>query len=126
MAKILVVDDSAMSRRVLRHILEEGGHQVHEADSGLVALERYFLERYDLVFLDLTMSGMHGLEVLARLREMDAGARVIVATADIQQSSFQLARQAGAVGYVTKPFHGDQIRDVVDSILSEVGHGTAG
>jgi CheY-like chemotaxis protein len=60
MAKILIVDDSAMSRRILRRILETADHNVIEADDGMVAIEKYFLEKPDLVMLDLLMKGISG------------------------------------------------------------------
>src|SRR4029079_4101254 len=82
-AKVLIVDDSAMSRRILRSILEGGGHNVIEAEDGMVALEKYFLDKPHIVLLDLIMKGMVGMEVLEKLREMDGNARVIVASADI-------------------------------------------
>src|SRR5579871_87841 len=95
-AKILIVDDSAMSRRILRSILETAGHEVTEAEDGMVALEKYFLEKPDLVLLDLIMKGMFGLEVLKKVRLMDSGAKVIVATADIQGSTRAMTRAEGA------------------------------
>src|SRR5690606_19593297 len=70
MAKILVVDDSALSRRISRQILEGANHEVVEAADGIAALERYFLEHPDLVMLDITMKGMSGFEVLQKLREL--------------------------------------------------------
>jgi two-component system chemotaxis response regulator CheY len=79
MAKILIVDDSAMSRRILRTILESAGHQITEAEDGMVALEKYYLEKPDVVLLDLIMKGMFGMEVLKKIRRMDQTARVIVA-----------------------------------------------
>ncbi|MBC7248742.1 MAG: response regulator [Anaerolineae bacterium] len=120
MAKILIVDDSSLSRRMLRQALEPLGHQIIEAPEGLTALELYALHQPDLVLLDLTMSGMYGLEVLRKLREMDQEARVIIATADIQNSTRAMVEAAGARGYITKPFAGEQVRNVVSSILSEV------
>jgi two-component system chemotaxis response regulator CheY len=113
MAKILVVDDSGMSRRTLRKILEPAGHQVIEAEDGITALENYYLHKPDVVLLDLTMTGMYGIDVLEKLREMDAGARVIVASADIQSSTGKLVEEAGASGFITKPF-------VVDHVLKAV------
>lgn len=121
MAKILIVDDSGLSRRILRRILSSGGHEVVEAESGLVALERYFLERPDLVLLDLIMADMNGLEVLDRLREMDRQARVVVATADIQSSSRALAIAGGAVGYIAKPFDESEVLQAVDQALGKEG-----
>ena len=76
--KILIVDDSALSRRTLRRILESAGYEAVEADDGMTALEMYFLEKPGLVLLDLVMKGMYGLDVLVKLREMDQDARVIV------------------------------------------------
>jgi two-component system chemotaxis response regulator CheY len=117
MAKILIVDDSAMSRRILRRVLEAAGHHILEADDGLLALERYLLERPDLVLLDMTMRGMHGLDVLAKLREVDAHARVIVATADIQRSTREMVEAAGGCGFLAKPFDADRILSAVDAAL---------
>jgi two-component system chemotaxis response regulator CheY len=101
--KILLVDDSAMARRSARQILESAGYAVAEAEDGLVALERYFLDKPDLVLLDLVMKGMNGLDVLSKLTQMDGGARVVVLSADVQESSRQLATEAGAAGFLTKP-----------------------
>jgi two-component system, chemotaxis family, chemotaxis protein CheY len=100
---VLVVDDSGLARRSARHILEPAGYAIAEADDGMTALERYFLDRPDVVLLDLVMNGMSGLDVLAKLRQMDPAARVIVVSADVQDSSRQLAMDAGASGFVIKP-----------------------
>ena len=118
MAKILLVDDSNLSRRILRRILEPAGHAILEAPDGVSAIERYFLERPDLVMLDMTMGGMHGLEVLGKLHELDPQARVIVATADIQSSTQTLAREGGAAGFVAKPFSAEHVLAAVDSVLT--------
>ena len=117
MAKILIVDDSAMSRRIVRSILETAGHQVTEAADGMVALEKYFLEKPDLVLLDLIMKGMFGMEVLKKIRLMDNTARIIIATADIQASTRTLTQSEGAVAFVTKPFSGEEILKTVNSVL---------
>ena len=119
MAKILIVDDSAMSRRILRGMLEGGGHQVTEAEDGMVALEKYFLEKPDVVLLDLIMRGMFGIEVLKKLKEMDRDVRVIIGSADIQNSTVAITRAEGAVGFVTKPFDAQQLLAAVASALKE-------
>ena len=103
MAKILIVDDSNLSRRISRSILQDAGYEAVEAEDGITALERYFLDKPDLVLLDITMKGMTGIDVLTKLREMDANARVVIATADIQISTRTLTRAAGASGFITKP-----------------------
>lgn len=120
--KILIVDDSALSRRTLRRILESAGYEAVEADDGMTALEMYFLEKPGLVLLDLVMKGMYGLEVLVKLREMDQDARVIVATADIQSSTRTMVDEAGALGFITKPFVPEQVIAAVEAALAEGGH----
>jgi len=117
MAKILLVDDSNLSRRILRRILELDGHAILEASDGMSAIERYFLEKPELVLLDLTMRGMHGLDVLGRLRQLDPQARVIVASADIQSSTRVLVQEGGGAAFVSKPFVEEQVRSVVNTVL---------
>src|SRR5437870_3844453 len=99
-SRILIVDDSSMSRRIVRGILESAGHEVTEAADGMTALERYSLEKPDLILLDMVMGGMNGLEVLHKLREIDGEARVIVATADIQDSTREMSEKAGSRGFL--------------------------
>ena len=117
MAKVLVVDDSAMSRRILKDILASDGHDVIEAHDGLTALELYFLQKPEVVMLDLIMKEMYGIEVLKKIREMDRNARVIVASADIQTSTQQLTQDAGAIAFITKPFVRDRVLAAVRTAL---------
>ena len=117
--KILIVDDSALSRRTLRRILESAGYEVVEAEDGMTALEIYFLEKPGLVLLDLVMKGMYGLDVLGKLREMDAHASVVVASADIQSSTREMADEAGALGFINKPFVPEDVIAAVKSALAE-------
>jgi two-component system chemotaxis response regulator CheY len=118
--KILVVDDSALARRALRRILEPEGYEVMEAEDGLIALERYALERPDVVMLDLVMKGMYGLEVLTKLRQLDPDARVLVVSADVQVSSHLLVAEAGAKGFVNKPFDREQILQALEAAGARV------
>ena len=116
--RILIVDDSALSRRTLRQILEPAGYEVAEAEDGLTALERYFIEKPDVVLLDLVMKGMYGLEVLTKLRELDADAKVVVVSADIQTSSHELVDAAGAKAFVNKPFDKAEILKALTTVLA--------
>jgi len=118
--KVLVVDDSALSRRTLRQILEPAGYEVAEAEDGLSALERYFLDKPDIVLLDLVMKGMYGLDVLTKLRELDADAKVVIVSADIQTSSHELVEAAGARAFVNKPFDRAEILNTLASVLAGV------
>jgi two-component system chemotaxis response regulator CheY len=121
MAKLLIVDDSSLSRRISRRILEDAGHAVAEAPDGLTALERYAVDRPDVVLLDVTMAEMNGLEVLGQLRAMDPTARVVMATADVQTSTKTLSAAAGAVGFVLKPLTPATVLRAVDAALAAEG-----
>ena len=115
--KLLLVDDSGLARRSMRSILEAGGFEVVEAEDGMVALEKYFVERPDVVMLDLVMKGMYGLDVLTKLREMDPSACVIVVSADVQSSSRDMVEAAGASAFVNKPVDRDHLLAVIRSVL---------
>jgi two-component system chemotaxis response regulator CheY len=117
-AKVLIVDDSSLARRTVRQLLEEMGHTVEEATDGPQALERYYLNRHDLVILDMVMNGMYGLDVLAKMRELNPDARVIVATADIQKSTLDQARAAGAAAFINKPLNRQELTRLVGVVLT--------
>lgn len=117
-AKVLIVDDSGLTRRTLRQILETAGYVVLEAENGLDALERYFLDKPDVVLLDLVMRGMYGLDVLQKIRELDPSARIVVVSADIQTSSQDLAGEAGAAAFINKPFDKSDILSALDTALA--------
>ena len=116
--QVLVVDDSGFARRTLRQILESGGHTVDEAQNGTEALECYASRRPDLVLLDMVMEEMNGLEVLAKLRQLDADAKVVVVTADIQTSTSLEARAAGASGMLNKPFQKEPLLATVTKVVA--------
>jgi two-component system chemotaxis response regulator CheY len=114
--KILLIDDSALSRNMLKRAL--GNEYIYiEAADGMSGLESYFLEKPDLVILDLTMPGINGLDVLAKLREMDPHARILIGTADIQDISRKQAEDLGAMGFIVKPFNSEAIQDIVKRAL---------
>lgn len=115
--KILIVDDSSLARRSARQMLEEMGHAVQDAADGSQALERYFLDRPDLVLLDMVMTGMYGLDVLAKIRELNPEALVIVVTADIQKSTEEQARAAGAAAFLNKPLNRQKLKATVDAVF---------
>jgi two-component system, chemotaxis family, chemotaxis protein CheY len=116
--KVLLVDDSGLARRSTRRLLESAGYSVVEAEDGLSALEQFAMEKPDVVLLDLVMKGMYGLDVLARLREMDPAVRVIVVSADVQTSSRELVQSAGAAGFINKPAAPGQVVETVSLVMS--------
>ncbi len=115
--KILIVDDSSLARRTTRQALEAQGYDVEEASDGAQALERYFLNPPDLVVLDMLMTGMYGLEVLGKMRELNPDVKVVVATADIQESTQRQARAAGAAAFINKPLNRKALTDLVAQVL---------
>lgn len=120
MATVLVVDDSGYARRTHRRILESRGYAVVEATSGLEAIEHYFVHHPDVVLLDLSMEDMSGLDVLRKLREMDAGARVVVVSADIQRSTERLVAEVGALRFLGKPASPDELLATVAELVPGV------
>lgn len=118
--KILLVDDSGLARRSMRAMLEANDFEVTDAEDGMVALEKYFADKPDVVLLDLVMKGMYGLEVLAKLRELDPGARVIVVSADVQSSSQSMAQGAGASGFLNKPVDQADLLRTIRRVLEGV------
>ena len=115
---VLVIDDSGLTRRNLRSILERAGFAVSEAPDGMAALERYFVDKPDVVFLDLVMTGMYGLEVLSKLRELDPEARVVVISADIQTPSREAAEAAGAAAFLNKPVDEREVLRTLETVLA--------
>jgi len=106
---ILVVDDEPKMRHILRLILEEAGHSVREAQNGLEALE--IISRYScgVIFTDLKMDGMDGVELLKNVKDTHPEVPVVVITAFGSVESAVEAMHAGALDYITKPFEEEKI-----------------
>ncbi len=119
MAKILVVDDEPHIRRLASFILQRAGHMVVAAANGQEALECVVADRPDLVVCDIGMPGLDGFQTLDRLRALEgcADLPVVMLTARGQARDELRARDAGASGYVTKPFGSAQLVAEVDRLL---------
>ncbi len=115
--KILLIDDSALSRKLLKGVLGDE-FTFLEAIDGMSGLELYFLEKPDLVILDLTMPGLNGMDVLTKLREIDPQARVIIGTADVQNFSRSQAEALGARAFLTKPFTPETVKETIHQALA--------
>lgn len=113
MPTILIAEDAAHVRRVCKVILEEHGFRVLEAENGLEAVSQYVTRRPDMIVLDINMPELDGLSALARIRQFDPEARVIMLTAAGDQDKVLAAIRAGARDYVVKPF---QVRRVVEAV----------
>lgn len=108
--KVLIVDDNASTRSVLRIMLEKGGHKVvGEAEDGKAALKAFVELRPDVVLLDIIMPGISGLVVLEEIRRIAPAARVIMLTAVDQDDITKELQDKGAAAIVFKPFSYDDI-----------------
>lgn len=118
MAKILIVDDSKTSRKILRNILTENGHEViGEAINGKEAIERHTELQPDITTMDITMPVMDGLEALRGIMDNDKNAKIIMVTAAGQKSKMVDAVKYGAIEFLTKPFEATQIIEIIDKVI---------
>ena len=117
-ARIMVVDDDADVRGLLRTTLDGDGFEIIEARDGQQALELAAKEPPDLVILDWQMPGLSGPEVLTQLKRHEAPPPVILLTAQLEPRYSTLAQIFGADAYLTKPFSPLQLSDIVESLLA--------
>jgi two-component system chemotaxis response regulator CheY len=118
MSTIMIVDDAAFLRAMLKEILEQGGHEVvAEASNGEEAIEKYDVLRPDLVTMDMTMPIMEGLEALREIRKLDPKARVVMCSALGQKQLILEAIQSGAKDFIMKPFQSSRVLDAVNKAL---------
>ena len=118
MAKILVVDDAAFMRMMVKDALKKGGYSdVEEAADGAEAVEKYKELKPALVIMDITMPNMDGLEALKQIRAFDSNAAVIMCSAMGQESMVIDAIKSGAKDFIVKPFKPDRILKTVGSIV---------
>ncbi|HSA78891.1 MAG TPA: response regulator, partial [Nitrospirota bacterium] len=116
-ASILLIDDDDSLRRVMEFNLTEAGYKVQTASSGEEGLALFARSLFDAVITDITMPGMSGMEVLAKIRERDDGLPVIVITAYGTIESAVEAMKQGAFDYITKPFNRDELRLTLEKAL---------
>ena len=119
MAKtILICDDAAFMRMMLKKILVEGGYDViGEAVNGADALEKYKALQPDLVTMDITMPEVNGLDSLKLIRQFDPAAKVIMCSAMGQQVMVVEAIQEGAKDFIVKPFQKDRVLESVRNAI---------
>lgn len=117
--KILVVDDAAFMRMMLKDILSKNGYEVvGEAENGLQAVEKYKELIPDLVTMDITMPEMDGIASVKEIKSIDATACIIMCSAMGQQAMVIDAIQAGAKDFIVKPFQPERVIEAVSKALS--------
>lgn len=116
--RILIVDDAAFMRMMIRDILTKNGFEVvGEAQDGAQAIEK-FKELYpDLITMDITMPEMDGIAALKEIKKLDPNAKVIMCSAMGQQAMVIDAIQAGAKDFIVKPFQSDRVIEAINKTL---------
>ncbi len=121
--KFLIVDDFSTMRRIVRNLLKEAGHvNADEAEDGVAALHKLRNGHFDFVVTDINMPNMNGFELLTQIRA-DAALRalpVLMITAEARKEDIVMAAQAGASGYIVKPFTKATLEDKVAKILAKL------
>ena len=116
MKSVLIVDDSRVSRKMIRHLLEHSGFEVAaEAINGKEGLDLYVKLRPDVVAMDITMPEMNGIDALKAIKEHDPDAKVVIISAAGQDYNKADAIRAGAVAFVTKPYSDEEILEALRS-----------
>lgn len=119
MPKVLIADDAAFMRMMIKNILTEAGYEiVGEAENGAVAVARHRELKPDLTTMDITMPEMDGLAALKEIRGADPSARVVMCSAMGQQSMVIESIQAGARDFIVKPFQPDRVLEAVQKALA--------
>ena len=118
MSKVLIVDDAAFMRMMIKDILEKNGYEVvGEASNGLKAVELYKSEKPDVVTMDITMPDMDGIEAVKAIRAFDPAAKIIMCSAMGQQTMVMDAIKSGAKDFIVKPFQSDRVLEAVKKVI---------
>ena len=119
MPSVLIADDAAFMRMMIKNILSEAGYDiVGEAENGSVAVSKWAELKPDLTTMDITMPEMDGLSALKEIRTQDPAARVVMCSAMGQQSMVIESIQAGAKDFIVKPFQPDRVLEAVQKALA--------
>ena len=114
---VLVVDDSAFMRNLLKQLLEDDHEVVGEAENGVEAVEMYDELDPDVVTMDVVMPIRNGIEATAEIKSDDPDAAVIMCTSVGQEEKMRQAVEAGADGYITKPFQKPNVLEAIDDVV---------
>ncbi|MBI2471279.1 MAG: response regulator [Planctomycetes bacterium] len=118
MARILIVDDAAIIRRSLQHIVEKAGHEVvGMTGDGQEAVKLHKELKPDLTTMDVWLGEDDGIEILGAIRKYDSDAKVIMVTSTGWEEKKEEAKRLGAVGYIGKPFDAKNIRDEIERVM---------
>ena len=115
---ILIVDDAAFMRMMIKDILTKNGYTVAgEAENGAKAVEKYNELKPDLVLMDITMPEKDGIQALKEIKAADSSAQVIMCSAMGQQAMVIESIQSGAKDFIVKPFQADRVIEAVKKVV---------
>ncbi|SHJ02928.1 response regulator [Thermoclostridium caenicola] len=118
MASILIVDDAAFMRMMIKDILTKNGYTViGEAENGLKAVEKYKELNPDLVIMDITMPEMDGIQAVKQIKSLNSAAKIIMCSAMGQQAMVIESIQAGARDFIVKPFRAERVIEAVKKVV---------
>ncbi len=118
MANILIVDDAAFMRMMIKNILVDGGFEiVGEAENGRDAIDLFRELRPDLVTMDITMPEMDGIQAVREIKKINNDAKIIMCSAMGQQAMVIESIQAGARDFIVKPFQAERVLEAVRKVL---------
>ena len=116
--RVLVVDDAAFMRMMLKDILTKNGFEiVGEAENGAVGVATFQKLKPDVVTMDITMPEMNGIDAVKAIKTLDAEAKIVMVSAMGQQSMVIEAIQAGASDFIVKPFQPERVVDALSKVL---------
>jgi len=117
--KIMTVDDSSTVRQMLRFTLQDAGYEVIEAVDGKDALEKLQTENVEMLITDLNMPEMNGIELIRKVRRSPGNrfVPIIMLTTESQEAKKKEGKEAGASGWIVKPFKPEQLLRVVNMVL---------
>lgn len=117
--KIMIVDDSAFMRTILKKIVGGNGARIIEAEDGKQAVELYKKENPALTLMDVVMPNLSGVEALKQIRTIDPNARIIMVSAAGQEMIIKEAIDNGAYDFIVKPFKEEQVQETIAKALGE-------
>lgn len=120
MAKVLIVDDSKTSRKFLKNMLLEEGHEViAEATNGEEGIEMFKEFHPDIVTMDITMPVLDGIDAVSEIKKEDPRAKIIMVTAAGQKNNVVEAIKRGAADFIQKPFESDTLAHIIEKVMGE-------
>ncbi|HOQ17107.1 MAG: response regulator [Epulopiscium sp.] len=115
---VLIVDDAAFMRMMIKDILVKNGYEVAgEAENGVVAVEKFKELAPDLVIMDITMPEMDGIQAVREIKKIDGNAMIIMCSAMGQQAMVIESIQAGARDFIVKPFQAERVVEAVRKVI---------